>query len=102
MNTKFEYVKVPMKVKKKREKRQFSKILAVILTVIAIFAVSAPFVLSYFDKQPLENLSIAVFSGCVGYLVTYAGKSAFEKHSRNKHGLDEYGLPYRFESESDG
>jgi hypothetical protein len=35
-----------------------------------------------------------VFMACIGYLITYAGKSAFEKHSRNMYGVDENGVPF--------
>lgn len=32
-------------------------------------------------------------TACVGYLITYAGKSLGEKISRNRHGLDADGNP---------
>jgi L-asparagine transporter-like permease len=77
-----------------KKKREFSKILAAWATVIATVTIAASVVLAVFDKQPVTDLSIAVFTACIGYLITYAGKSAYEKNSRNKHGLDEFGNPY--------
>ena len=78
----------------KKRKLEFSKILAIWAAIIGTAALVAPFVLSAHDKQPVEGLSISVFTACIGYLVTYAGKSAFEKNSRNKYRLDEYGNPF--------
>lgn len=73
---------------------EFSKVLAVWAAVTATAASVASFALSAFDKQPVSDFAAAVFSTCVGYLITYAGKSAVEKVSRNKHGIDENGKPY--------
>jgi xanthine/uracil permease len=85
---------VAAKRKPKKKKREFSKILAAWAVAIATATIIASVVLAIFDKQTVTDLSIAVFSACIGYLITYAGKSAFEKNSRNKHGLDEDGNPY--------
>ena len=38
-------------------------------------------------------MSLGIFTACIGYLITYAAKSGFEKNSRNKYGRDEYGNP---------
>jgi hypothetical protein len=38
-------------------------------------------------------LSTTIFQACIGYLITYAAKSATEKISRNRHGLDADGNP---------
>lgn len=84
----------PRRKARRKKKREFSKILAGWAVVIATATIVASVALAVFDKQPITDLSIAVFSACIGYLITYAGKSAFEKNSRNKHGLDENGNPY--------
>lgn len=76
------------------KKREFSKILAVWAVVIGTLAAITAFVLSAFDKQPVSDLAIAIFTACCAYLVSYAAKSLGEKMSRNKHGLDESGQPY--------
>lgn len=38
-------------------------------------------------------VATAAFTACIGYLVSYAAKSATEKISRNRHGLDADGNP---------
>lgn len=42
---------------------------------------------------PLPDKKYSIFTACVGYLITYAGKSLGEKISRNRHGLDADGNP---------
>lgn len=78
----------------KRKPFEFSKKLAVWAIIVATLAAVVSFALAAHDKQPVSDLAGGIFAACVGYLVTYAGKSAFEKNSRNKHGLDENGLPH--------
>ena len=39
------------------------------------------------------EIAVCIITACVGYLVTYAGKSLGEKISRNRHGLDADGNP---------
>ena len=72
---------------------EFSKKLALWSIIVATLALFASVVLSTFDKQPLTDLTATIFTACVGYLITYAAKSATEKISRNRHGLDPDGNP---------
>jgi hypothetical protein len=71
----------------------FSKALAIWAAAIATIAAIVSFALAAFDKQSVSDLAITIFTACIGYMVTYAGKSAYEKNSRNKHGLDTDGNP---------
>ena len=41
----------------------------------------------------MSDVTTTVFTACIGYLITYAGKSLGEKVSRNKHRLDADGNP---------
>ena len=87
---------------KAARKLEFSKILAIWAASIATLAIAAPVALAAMDKQPVSDLAVTAFTACVGYLVTYAGKSAFEKNSRNKHHIDEDGKPYDSQYDSMG
>ena len=80
---------------KKTPLREVSKMLAAWAVTIATAAVIASYTLSAFGRDPCENLTEAIFVGCIGYLIAYAGKSLGEKISRNKHGLDADGNPYQ-------
>ena len=41
-----------------------------------------------------SDLANTIFTACIGYLITYAAKSTTEKVSRNRHGLDQDGIPF--------
>ena len=72
---------------------EFSKKLALWSIVIGTLALVASVVLSFMDKQPLTDLTSTIFTACIGYLITYPAKSATEKISRNRHGIDADGNP---------
>ena len=72
---------------------EFSKILAVWATAIATGAVIASYTLPIFYRESVSDVTTTVFTACIGYLITYAGKSLGEKVSRNKHRLDANGNP---------
>ena len=81
------------KRKKKRKPWEFSKRLAAWCVAIATAAAMASYVLAFLGLDPAEGITTAIFTGCIGYLMTYAAKSATEKISRNRHGLDADGNP---------
>jgi len=88
-------VRRPYKPKRAGGRRpwEFSKKLAVWAVVVATAAAVASFVLAAKDKQTVSDVTNTIFTACIGYLVTYAAKSATEKVSRNRHGLDADGNP---------
>lgn len=80
---------------------EFSKKLAVWAAVMATVSAAASYVLAIFDKQTTSDVTTTIFTACIGYLITYAGKSLGEKMSRNRHGLDENGQPYDYQEENE-
>lgn len=44
-------------------------------------------------REAVSDVTTTIFTACIGYLITYAGKSLGEKLSRNKHRLDADGNP---------
>ena len=80
---------------------EFSKKLAVWAAVMATASDAASYVLAIFDKQTASDVTTTIFTACIGYLITYAGKSLGEKLSRNRHGLDENGQPYDYQEENE-
>lgn len=80
---------------KKTPSWEFSKKLAAWAVIVATVSVIASFVLAAFELDAVEDVTTTVFTACIGYLITYAGKSLGEKISRNKHGLDADGNPYQ-------
>lgn len=76
-----------------------SKLLAYWAVAVASASLIASYALAAFGLDSVSDLTVAVFSACIGYLVTYAGKSLGEKISRNRHGLDADGLPYQIQTD---
>lgn len=97
------YIQHRLLMKKKRiqdpkyRKFEFSKKIAVYCCVMMSFSYALSVVLSLFDKDPISDITVAVFTVCGGGILGYIIKSAFEKNSRNKHGLDEFGNPIKTE-----
>lgn len=81
--------------KASKRRMEFSKKLAAWAVIIATGAAVVSYVLAFKDKQTASDVTTTIFTACVGYLVTYAAKSATEKISRNRHGLDPDGVPYK-------
>ena len=78
---------------RKRKKFEFSKKLAVWAVILATACVAASFTLAALSLETASDVTTTVFTACIGYLITYAGKSLGEKVSRNRHGLDADGNP---------
>lgn len=83
----------PSRTQDRRRPWEFSKKLAAWAVAVATAAAAASFILAAMDKQPVGDVTTAIFTACIGYLVTYAAKSTTEKISRNRHGLDADGVP---------
>ena len=83
------------KAKKKAQRKplEFSKMLAIWAVFIATAAAVASYVLAAFYREAVSDVTTTIFTACIGYLITYAGKSLGEKLSRNKHRLDADGNP---------
>lgn len=86
-----------MAAKKRRRKRkkkiEASKKLAYWAASVATLSAASSLLLSAFGRDPVGELTGTIFTACVGYLITYAGKSLGEKISRNRHRLDADGNP---------
>lgn len=85
--------KVPKPPKSPRKKMETSKKLAWWAVFVATVILVTHYALAYLGLEPSGELTLGVFTACIGYLITYAGKSLGEKMSRNKHGLDADGNP---------
>ena len=78
---------------KPKKSWEFSKRLATWAAVIATVSTAASYILAALGRETAGEVTTTVFTACIGYLITYAAKSATEKISRNRHGLDEDGMP---------
>lgn len=83
------------KAKKKAQRKpwEFKKKLAAWAAIMATLTAAISYILAYMDKQTASDVTTTIFTGCIGYLVSYAAASTAEKASRNRHGLDADGNP---------
>lgn len=79
--------------RKRKKKTEASKKLAYWAASVATLSAASSLLLSAFGRDPVGELTGTIFTACVGYLITYAGKSLGEKISRNRHRLDADGNP---------
>lgn len=79
--------------RRSKKKLETSKLLAYWAIVVATASTVASYMLAGFMLDPVSDLTSTIFTACIGYLITYAGKSLGEKISRNRHGLDADGNP---------
>lgn len=70
--------------KARRRPWEFSKKLAAWAVLVATAAAVASYVLAFRDQQTASDVTTTIFTACIGYLVSYAAKSATEKISRNR------------------
>lgn len=75
------------------KKIEASKKLAYWAAIVASLSAATSYLLSAFGRDPVSEVTGTIFTACVGYLITYAGKSLGEKISRNRHRLDADGNP---------
>lgn len=79
---------------KKGKPMEASKRLAYWSAVVASACPVISYILAATGRDPISDMTSTIFMACIGYLITYAGKSLGEKVSRNRHGLDANGNPY--------
>lgn len=93
------YLQHRMLLKEKRlkdpkyRKFEFSKKIAIFCCVLMCVSYLLSVILSALDKDPISDITVAVYTVCGGSILGYIIKSAYEKNSRNKYGLDEFGNP---------
>ena len=76
-----------------KKRMETSKKLAWWAVMVATASLVTHYTLTAYGLEPSGDLTNGVFIACIGYLITYAGKSLGEKMSRNKYGLDADGNP---------
>lgn len=84
-----------------RKPLEFSKKLAIWAAAMATLSAAASYILAAFSREAVSDVTSTIFTACIGYLITYAGKSLGEKVSRNKHHLDSDGKPLSEKNTSD-
>ena len=80
-----------------KRKMEFSKLIIGVYAVACIAWIQQDYVLAFKYQQPINTeVTIALTTTLVASILGYYGKSSFEKANRNKHNLDENGVPFEF------
>lgn len=80
----------------------FSKKIVIWAMIASTFALLMPYVLAWFQRDPVESLSATIITTCAGCIIAYVVKSLGEKMSRNKYHLDENGNPINQDNADEG
>ena len=83
-------------------KKEFSKVLVVMSWVITIVWISLSFALAFFDKDTNSEVTISLITESFGVTLAYFIYQATLKLSRNKHGIDLDGVPFKLKTRLEG
>lgn len=83
----------------KGKPRQFIKLILAVIIGIASAGVIASFALAFLGMNTNSEVAVALIVTLLGAVAAYCIKELGEKKSRNEHGLDENGVPYKREGE---
>lgn len=82
-----------------KKPRQYIKVVLGVIIAIASMGVVASFALAFLGMNTNSEVTVSLIVTLLGATVTYGIKELGEKKSRNEHGLDENGVPYKKEEE---
>lgn len=87
-------ISIERKKKENKKKKEYAKIIALVILIHAFIWVDLSYILAFLDKiQIAEQLAIVAVTSIIGTFAVYSAKSFLEKNSRNKHKVDVNGLP---------
>lgn len=84
-----------------RPKMEFGQKLVVISWAITIVWISLSYALSFVDRNPNETVTVSLITESFGVTLAYFGYQGILKTSRNKHGVDKDGIPFKMKEKLD-
>ena len=87
-----------MSSNKKTSKKEFSQVLVIVSWVVTIVWISLSFTLAFFDKDTNSEVTISLITESFGVTIAYFIYQATLKLSRNKHGIDLDGVPFKLKN----
>lgn len=87
---------------KKTRKFEFSQCLVVVSWAVTIVWITLSFILAFFDKDTNSEVTVALITESFGVTLAYLMYQATLKISRNKHGINCNGIPYKVAQKLDG
>jgi hypothetical protein len=84
----------PQKSKNSGKKIEFSKIVVGISWGASLLWITFSFFLSWYGRDPNSTVTVTIVTETLATTLGYFGYQGFLKHSRNKNGIGESGVPY--------
>ena len=92
----------PISTKKSRKTKEFGQCLVIVSWAVTIVWITLSFVLAFFDKNTNSDVTVALITESFGVTLAYFIYQAALKISRNIHGIDADGIPYKVKQKLDG
>lgn len=83
-------------IKNKRKKaKEFSQKLVIVSWIVTIVWIFLSYILAFFERNPNETVTVTLVIESFGVTLSYFCYQAILKTSRNKHGVDKDGAPFK-------
>ena len=80
---------------RRANKKEFAQCLVIVSWVVTIVWITLSFILAFYDKNTNSEVTVALITESFGVTLAYLIYQASLKISRNKHGIDKDGVPYK-------
>ena len=81
--------------RKRGQKMEFSQRPVVVSWVVTIVWITLSYALSFMERNPNETVTVALITESFGVTIAYFCYQGALKTSRNKHGVDKDGIPFK-------
>lgn len=88
--------------KRLQNKKEFGQCIVIVSWAVTIVWITLSFILAFFDKDTNSEVTIELVRESFGVTLAYFIYQAALKMSRNKHGIDRDGVPFKVKQKLDG
>lgn len=78
-----------------KKRAEFAQKIVIISWAVTIIWISLSFILAFYDKNTNSEVTVALITESFGVTLAYFIYQAVLKTSRNKHGIDSDGIPFK-------
>lgn len=88
--------------KRLQNKKEFGQCIVIVSWAVTIVWITLSFILAFMDKSTNSEVTIELVRESFGVTLAYFLYQAALKMSRNKHGVDRDGIPFKVKQQLDG
>lgn len=89
------------KKKRGRKKLEFSQKLVIVSWAVTIIWIFLSYALAFIERNPNEMVTVSLITESFGVTIGYLTYQGALKSSRNKHAVDEDGVPFKVKEQMD-